>query len=257
MKKFLPAVLLLLFIPLLANAGNALDEANNIRGNLNNPDGSAGYIQTQYLTGQNSVGGKAPAAAPNSTNAINGNNPNGTSGVTIDAVAALNEGQNTDAADMLKAEQDLRASREKSLLSYCLIVFGMALITGLVGRISANNPVTAWIYLALLAATITMITIGFVKLFKGYPDGVNPSNTTKAICSATLMVSIVVMGGSILSPLGLFGLLATGLSFLKSGNKTLAKDLVSKGSSTTQSANTETAEQIQARADQYKNGGGQ
>lgn len=248
MKNTLPLVLFLLFFPLLAHAAGALDEANNIRSGMSKPDGSAGYIQNQYLNSASSGAGN---------NNISGRNPNRTSGVTIDQVAAQNANQIDDGREMLQAEQDLKASREKSLISYCLIVLGLALVTFVAMKVfqSAPTPVTAWISLILLAALIVMVAIGFVKLLKSYPDGLGPSAGTLAVCAAMLFGSILLVGGSLFSPLGIFGILATGLAFMKSGKNKLAKDLVSSSQSSKQP---ETAEDIAKRAEQYKNtaGGG-
>jgi len=255
MKNTLPLVLFLLFFPLLAHAAGALDEANNIRSGMSKPDGSAGYIQNQYLNSSGAGGG--PIDQPASGSGISGNNPNQTNGVTIDAVAAQNPNQIDDGRDLLQAEQDLKASREKSLISYCLIVLGLALVTFVAMKVfqSAPTPVTAWISLILLAALIVMVAIGFVKLLKSYPDGLGPSAGTLAVCAAMLFGSILLVGGSLFSPLGIFGILATGLAFMKSGKNKLAKDLVSSSQSSKQP---ETAEDIAKRAEQYKNtaGGG-
>ncbi|MCL2887804.1 MAG: hypothetical protein FWF35_00600 [Elusimicrobia bacterium] len=254
MKKLLPVIFLLLLAPAFVCAANSLDEANNVRNNMSNPDGSADYIQQQYLNGSNASGVRSttanqPASLPNSSI----NNPSGTSNVSINDVAALNATQMDDGREMLQAEQDLRNSRERSLIGYCTTVLTITVALVALWSVLKATPISGYFALAVTLAVLTMVTIGFVKILKTYPDGMNPSGGVKTVCSimmAAALASLFVPFGGIGSTIAY---LAVGFGFIFGGNK-LAKSLVSKPSTSTTSAPQETAADIEAKYNQYKGG---
>ena len=251
MKNTLPLVLFLLFFPLLAHAAGALDEANNIRSGMSKPDGSAGYIQNQYLNSSGAGGG--PIDQPASGSGISGNNPNQTNGVTIDAVAAQNPNQIDDGRDLLQAEQDLKASRERSLISYCQTVVAVYLAMLVVWNIlKLAYPPAAAIFAAVATiALVTLVIMGFTKIFKNYPDGINPSSGVKTVCSIMLggALAACFIGGVV----GFLSFMAMGFAAIQ-GFSMKPKDVISQSRSSKQP---ETAENILKRAEQYKNPAGE
>ena len=257
-KLLLPFVLLLLLVPLFARQVNSVTEAQNIRNSLNNPDGTAGYIQQQYLSGDNSGGGSGTTGG---AGGIGTNNPTGTGGgVTINEIAASNPNQIDDGRDLLQAEQDLKAQREKDIISFCrtvLLVYLAAIVV--INVLKFTNPVLELVFVAALAATLlTMIGIGFAKIFHNYPDGINPSGGVKTVCSVLLgsILAADILGGITGSGIvWLTGMLVAGFAFIKSGKiaKGLAKEVVNP-SSLNSSGKQETADDIMKRANQYKGG---
>ncbi|MCL2887802.1 MAG: hypothetical protein FWF35_00590 [Elusimicrobia bacterium] len=248
MRKILPFVFLLLLAPALVRAANSLDEANDIRGSMNNPDGSADYIQQQYLSGSNTGGVRSttanqPASMPNASM----NNPNNTSGVSIDAVAASNPNQIDDGRDLLQSEQDLQASREKSLMSYCMtLVISWVAMIFVYHTLRLVSPQAAVIFLLASALALTAAAIvGLTKVFHNYPDGINPSNGIKTVCALILGTVLMNMWFFNVGIIPLIAFLAVGFSMIKGGgNKKLAGELVS--------GKQETAADIEARAKQYR-----
>ena len=236
MKKLIFVLTFLLCVPLFAAAQNSLDQANNVRSGMNGSDNSSTAPSNPYM-GSSGAGSSASGNVPNISRSQASNT---NSGVNINDVAAGNPGQNTDWRDFIQSQQELQAARENSLTSYCLIVLGVALASVVALSVfkSAPGPVTAAIFLALWLAALVMIVIGFVKLLKSYPDGLGPSIGNLAVCSAMLFGALVLMGGSVFSPLGLFGILATSFAFIGAGkNKNLAQDMVSQTSSSNNNNN--------------------
>ena len=227
MKKQMFILALLLFVPLFAAAQNSLDQANNVRSGMNGNDNSSTAPSNPYM-GSSGAGSSASGNVPNISRSQASNT---NSGVTIDEVAAGNPGQDTSARDKLQAEQDLRASREKDIISYCttVLITYMAMVVALniLRMISTKAAYIAAV--ACLAVMIVMLIAGFIKIFQNYPDGINPSGGVKAVC--TIMLGAVVANEVI----GLFGggiggllpFLITGLGFIVGGNK-LAKSLMKK-----------------------------
>ena len=191
MKKLLPAVLILLLVPLSVHAQNSLDEAKNLNNALNSGgNGSAGYIQDQYLGGASNnntangnnagagKGGSGGAAIGGATAAAGSGLVAGSNAASVGAAKVKNE-----AFAAMQAETDLRAKRQKSITLYCLAVLAAAIAAAVALQALSVIP---QVKLAVMAVFATLVFMGFVRLFKSYPDGVNPSSGTKVICSFML-----------------------------------------------------------------------
>ncbi|MCL2887800.1 MAG: hypothetical protein FWF35_00580 [Elusimicrobia bacterium] len=211
MKKLLPAVLLLLFVPLLIHAQNSLDQAKNLNNALNSGgDGSAGYIQDQYLNGNNNNGNNAASdngsggSLPGGGAAIGSTTTGKGSGIVAGDTAAVGtETQNPLAS--LQAEANLRAKRQKALTLYCLSVLAAAIAASLL--VQFMPPLAKAAALAVFAG---LVIAGLAMVFKGYSDGVNPSADTKIICTLMLasvpLLLINTLAGIPALALGLFSL---------------------------------------------------